>query len=549
MMKVTQGEATVTNRDALIKVATELDQLLKTRNLNEATKLAIQLRKADQSAGLAYLGLIAYNEEKWEEAEAYLIESFQINPQQNLALANLIPTYIKLRNSKKAVAYGEQAHRAMPKNFSVAQNYAAALMLEQQQSKALEVLLPHHDPSKPNLTILTYLISIYRALFERDKVEEIISIAENHFANAPELEKIRADKLTEGDPIQAKDALKAIIEKDPSIVLKWNLSLLQLRCGEYDEGWINYDNGLLPEVGKIGRPLPAMFDHVRKITDFDGISNEKWIVAICEQGIGDQVLFLGVLSYFIQQFPKTALICEKRMAPILKRSFPTIPLYSYGIGSVLANNTDLCSGVAPIGSIQKLYRKTLADFESHRESYLIPDVEKVKKYREILQKNIGEKRIIGISWKGGYWERAQRTKTLELELWGPILETNDAVFVSLQYGDISKEKDYVNSKYSNVRFIDGVDFKKDLDGWFAVACACDEIISVSTAVVHFAGAAGKKVHLLLSDKGAPFIWGLDGKKSVAYPDVNIYRKRQDETSEQYFRAVAGEIFPTIGRSL
>ena len=83
-----------------------------------------------------------------------------------------------------------------------------------------------------------------------------------------------------------------------------------------------------------------------------------------------------------------------------------------------------------------------------------------------------------------------------------------------------------------------LDFKKDLDGWLALACACDDIISVSTALVHFAGAAGRSVHLLLSDRGAPVIWGLEGEESIAYPDIKIYRKKSAETTELFFEGVA-----------
>jgi len=56
--------------------------------------------------------------------------------------------------------------------------------------------------------------------------------------------------------------------------------------------------------------------------------------------------------------------------------------------------------------------------------------------------------------------------------------------------------------------------------------------------VHFAGAAGRSVHLLLSDRGAPFIWGLHDDVSIAYPDVKIYRKKPDRSDDEFFLDVA-----------
>jgi tetratricopeptide (TPR) repeat protein len=526
-------------KSRLLKIAQQLDEYLKQRKFDLATDLASEILEEDRSAGLAYLGLIALNQEKWEEAEGLLLESFQLNAKQNLALANLIPTYIKLRQSKKAMAFGEQAYAAMPKSLSVAINYVAALLTEQQHSKALEVLKPFYDPLKPNLGVISNLISIYRALFMKDEVDNLLAVAEEKFGDRPELMKLRADSLTERDPVAALAAQKEVLAKDPnSITLRWNLSLMQLRCGEFADGWINYDNGLLPEVGKIGRPLPQMFEGGRRIIDMDTIDPQKWTFAVCEQGIGDQVLFLGVLNKFLKEFPKTVLVAEKRMRPILERSFPRMPVYSYGSGVLPAMNPEMINGFVPIGSFQKRYRNSREEFLATRSIYLHPDQAKVAKFRDTLLAKTGAKKVVGFSWKGGYWERAQKTKTLDIELWDPIFCRDDIIFVSLQYGDVAKEKEYTASRYKNVRWIDGLDFKKDLDGWFALSCACDEILSVSTALVHFAGAAGRSVHLMLSDRGAPFIWGLQGEESIAYPDVKIYRKGLDEPSDQFFDRVA-----------
>jgi tetratricopeptide (TPR) repeat protein len=523
----------------ILKLAQEIDELLKSKDYNAAEKIAHKILKQDRSAGLAYQGLIALQREQWELAERLLLESFQLNAKQNLALANLIPTYLKLRDSKKAVAFGEQAYAAMPKNISVASNYVAALLQEQQHSKALEVLKPHHDPARPNIAVVSNLISIYRALFMKEEVDKLLHLAEEKFGDKPEMKKLRADSLTERDPVQALQALKEVLSGDPdSITMRWNMSLLQLRCGEFADGWINYDNGLLPEVGKIGRPLPKMFEGGRRIIDMDTIDPQKWTFAVCEQGIGDQVLFLGVLNKFLKEFPKTVLVAEKRMRPILERSFPRMPVYSYGSGVLPAMNPEMINGFVPIGSFQKRYRNSREDFLATRSIYLNPDQAKVAKFRNTLLAKTGAKKVVGFSWKGGYWERAQKTKTLDIELWDPIFRRDDIIFVSLQYGEVAKEKEYTASRYKNVRWIDGLDFKKDLDGWFALSCACDEILSVSTALVHFAGAAGRSVHLMLSDRGAPFIWGLQGEESIAYPDVKIHRKGVDEPSDQFFDRVA-----------
>lgn len=527
----------------LIALARQVDDLLKDNDFSKAIELTEIILSHNKSAGLAYKGLIALKKDDLDTAEELLLESFQLNKSQNLALANLIPTYLKKKDYKKAKAFGEQAYAVMPKNKSVALNYAAALIQEQEYSKALGILKPIQDENNPEIAVLTALITCYRSLFMKAEAEELLAVAEEHFGDKQEVMRLKGDTLAEGDPEKALAAFKQALMNDPgNIATRWNMSLVQLRLGEFDEGWINYDNGLLPEVGKIGRPLPKLFEGAKRIIDPSEIDEKKWTFAVCEQGIGDQVLFLGCMNKFLKDFPKTILISEKRLKQIFERSFPQMPVYSYGVGPIIAANTAIINGYIPIGSFQKKYRSSKDSFIEHRSPYLEPNQEKVDAYRKSLLEKTGAKKIIGFSWKGGFWERSQATKTMTIDLWEPILRNKDIIFVSLQYGNTDEEKKRLAEKYQNIRWIEGIDFKKDIDSWFALICSCDDIISVSTALVHFAGAAGKSVHLLLSDRGAPFIWGVEGKTSIAYQNVKIYRKEGAQDYSEFFESVASDVF-------
>ena len=66
---------------------------------------------------------------------------------------------------------------------------------------------------------------------------------------------------------------------------------------------------------------------------------------------------------------------------------------------------------------------------------------------------------------------------------------------------------------------------------FAIAAACDGIISVSTALVHFAGACGQKVGIVMPEPQGPWILGIDDEWSIAYPNVAIFRRNRDEPLE------------------
>jgi ADP-heptose:LPS heptosyltransferase len=226
------------------------------------------------------------------------------------------------------------------------------------------------------------------------------------------------------------------------------------------------------------------------------------------------------------------------MVPILKRAFPGIGVYTYGFASSLGKQKSRINGVFPIGSLMKHFRTSTEAFERHRRTYLIPDEQKVLKLRSALRSKIGEKKLIGISWRGGYWDRQKRTKSFDFEVFTKAMSTRgDTQYISLQYGDVAEEKKMAREMGCPVTFIDGMDFKKDIDGWFALACACDSILSVSTALVHLAGAAGKRVNLLLGDYQAPFIWGTEPGKSIAYENVHIHRKEKTETADGFMRRI------------
>jgi len=64
---------------------------------------------------------------------------------------------------------------------------------------------------------------------------------------------------------------------------------------------------------------------------------------------------------------------------------------------------------------------------------------------------------------------------------------------------------------------------------------------VSTALVHFVGAAGGRVDLLIGDYQAPFIWGLEEGMSLPYAGVNIVRKSKEETVEAFFDRVGEDV--------
>ena len=117
----------------------------------------------------------------------------------------------------------------------------------------------------------------------------------------------------------------------------------------------------------------------------------------------------------------------------------------------------------------------------------------------------------------------------------------DAIYVNLQYGDIMEDLKYLKEKKQEIHIFPKVNFVKDLDDWLAIAAACDGIISVSTALVHFAGAIGQKVAVVMPSQFGPWHLGISDTQSIAYKNVRIYRPTEDEPLDSVVNRVANLI--------
>jgi ADP-heptose:LPS heptosyltransferase len=93
----------------------------------------------------------------------------------------------------------------------------------------------------------------------------------------------------------------------------------------------------------------------------------------------------------------------------------------------------------------------------------------------------------------------------------------------------------------NILSFPDLNFKDDLDSWLSLACACDGIVSISTSIVHFAGAAGQKVVVLLPETQGPYIWGVQDRRSIIYRNVEVLRAKGSESLRTLIETAASRI--------
>lgn len=125
---------------------------------------------------------------------------------------------------------------------------------------------------------------------------------------------------------------------------------------------------------------------------------------------------------------------------------------------------------------------------------------------------------VGIVWETGSWgvgiaDHGRQNKSIPLATFLPLLDNQQADFVSLQLGTLPAE---LQGRVYAPQISDFADTAAIID-------QLDLIISVDTSVVHLAGALGKPVWVMMRAESAPFFMA-QGETSPWYASMHIWRQ-------------------------
>ena len=312
----------------------------------------------------------------------------------------------------------------------------------------------------------------------------------------------------------AKEVLEAALNfhpKKPEI--HWDLSLVLLKLGQFDEGWKEYEWRLeSSDQTKRNMPLPAWKG--------EDISN-KTILVTAEQGIGDEIMFSSCFPELATLARRVVIDCEERLAPLFSRSFPEYDIHP-GKQSDDITQTGLLSGIdvhIPAGSIPQHLRKHPHDFPAHN-GYLSANPGDIEKWTARYSE-LGQNINIGISWKGGHISKMQQRST-SIEDWLPLLKIPGINFINLQYGNTQTDIDIARDiSGTTIHHWDDSDPLKNMDDFAAQISALDLVISVDNSTVHLAGALGVKTWEL-QPFNPDWRWLEHAEYSYWYPDVRQF---------------------------
>jgi tetratricopeptide (TPR) repeat protein len=475
----------------------------------------------------------------WQEAADVFQRAVELDPGHADAHANLGIALYHLNRPKDA----EDAHRAATRlqpdsariwaNLAAAQNELgdadAALA---SCRKALEL-----DPRLPEAYNNTGL-----ALATKGMNDEAMSAYRTALELRPNyykaLSNLGAVLQTRADFATALQAFSEALDIMPHFrEAQWNKGLLQLLLGDFESGWLGYERGL-----EMKHPRARLC--YRRFAQWDGSTLAGRTILISgEQGVGDQIMFGSLLPDLVERGARVILDVDRRLHPLLQRSVKGLTLIaSDGPGSTEIDDATI-DFQALIGSLCRWLRPHLGSFPS-RPGYLVADRLRVEALRKRYRSLLGDRPIVGLSWRGGVGESG-RLRSIPLSEWSPILQHRDFGFVSLQYGDCRAElaaaKDRIGA---DVFYDEAVDSLADLDDFAAQTSAMDLVISIDNSTVHMAGALNVPVWVLLP--AVPdWRWMLDRSDSPWYSSVRLFRQPAAGNWSPTLAAVADELRQTF----
>ena len=240
-----------------------------------------------------------------------------------------------------------------------------------------------------------------------------------------------------------------------------------------------------------------------------------------EQGVGEEIMYAGMVPDLLDAGADVVVECEPRLVPLFQRSFPSVVCIARTVDP--PEPVEALDFHIPAGDLGLWYRPR-ADSFPKRPSYLLTD----PSLRDILRSRYqdgSETPIIGLSWYSNNpeigWE-----KSVGLDDWRALLETEQVRFVDLQYGDNAVKRDALQAE-TGIEIIhdEEIDQLKDLDAFSAQVAAMDLVVSISNTTVHMAGALGVPTWVLLSEVPL-WRWFQGREDSPWYPSVRLIRQRQ-----------------------
>jgi tetratricopeptide (TPR) repeat protein len=316
-------------------------------------------------------------------------------------------------------------------------------------------------------------------------------------------------------PTEAESIYRRVVQQVPAFFeAQWNLALLLLRQGKYEEGWRYYDCRHHPDwsKGQVFRPAWSF-------PEWQGQPLAgKTLLLQAEQGWGDMVQFIRYAEVLKGMGGARLSFCgDRRLHDLFRTNLHLDVLY--GPDEIVPSHD---YWALPM-SLPRWCRTTLNNIPA-----ALPYLASLPERRAYWQPRLpntgqqGDLRV-GLVWQGNPDHENDAHRSLPgLAALAPLWSVPGVAFVSLQVGEGEAEALAAPSEQTLTAL--GQDFQ-DFADTAAVVDQLDLLISVDTATAHVAAALGRPCWLLIAKGKFDWRWLQERSDSPWYPSVmHLFRQ-------------------------
>ena len=432
---------------------------------------------------------------------------------------------IKAARAHEAGRYAESeaAFRQLlllrPDSIDLQLNLSAALVGLERWDDAVSLLENLLLVSKDKREALFRLIPVYR---KRTKPTEqsLLDLRAKLGEQTDSAEKSHIEALIYSyldRPEESAEAYQRSLAFYEDSQVRFDLSLVQLRIGDYEHGFTNYrERFSCFEANRWLEPKCPRYAGQKLDTES--------LLVWAEQGIGDEVFFGYALEGLRDRVKHVVLAVDPRLKSFFALRFPQWQVLTREeIQQRVSASSTAFDFEIPMGELMPLFFSELRSYSKTRLHPLFKaDTDRIDAVREIVQNNKqkSHKPVVAISWRGGTeMDGKARSMTLP-ELMAGLPPTADVDVISVQYsGNVGDEIQQLGDP--RVRS-SGLDNRNDLAGILTLLSEVDAVVSVDNAVVHFAAAVGTPVEVIIPQALSQYRFKNDDFRDTFFPEAHLH---------------------------
>lgn len=358
--------------------------------------------------------------------------------------------------------------------------------------------------------------NLYKTINETENIEEQIK----HFKKAIELKPdftgaIRnlgiVYYLNGGYEHEAIECFQDLFEHNPIRDDYFVYSCLQIKVGNWEEGWKHYE---------------SRFDKCFEQAVYPKIDKPRWegqsiidktLLVQYEQGFGDSICFFRYLEQIKPLVEKIIFRVQDTLVDLFKNSAKDI--------EIVKNSTPLeelsFDYHIPLMSLPMVLNARVENIPQS-QGYIKPDENKVEKYKKEFFDNDCFK--IGISFNG--MKKGNALRNIPVETFYPLTKIKNVKVYSFQKGFGSEQLENLPPE---IEIIDLSETFGNFNDTAAAMANLDLFVTSDNGVFNLAAAMGKKTYLMLN-YNAEWRWMLDTETTPWYDSVRIFKKENEKES-------------------